>query len=73
MQGQRRSTINSTQAALAAIMIGAAPLGAQAPAWTFTEDRRVGPPAAEFGAITDVALDGSGRLWIADGMAGELH
>lgn len=33
----------------------------------------VGPPAAEFAALTDVALTSAGALWIDDGMAGEVH
>lgn len=50
----------------------AAPASAQTPQWHVVDERRIGPPSAEFTSITDVALDESGRLWIADGMAGEL-
>ncbi|MEX2531834.1 MAG: MotA/TolQ/ExbB proton channel family protein [Gemmatimonadota bacterium] len=48
------------------------PVSAQPPQWHVFEERRVGPPSAEFASITDVALDDSGRLWIVDGMAGEV-
>jgi hypothetical protein len=48
------------------------PDSAQTPQWHVSEERRVGPPSAEFASITGLALDDSGRLWIVDGMAGEL-
>jgi hypothetical protein len=50
-----------------------APASAQTQQWQVSEERRIGPPSVEFAAITGAALDESGRLWIADGMAGELH
>lgn len=37
------------------------------------EIERIGPPAVEFARISDVAADGSGGVWVADGMAGELY
>lgn len=57
---------------LALILVGA-PGAAAAQSWNVSEELHVGPPELEFGALTDVALDSAGRLWIADGMAGELY
>jgi hypothetical protein len=64
----------SVVSALAAIPAQPAPpAGAQLPQWVVSLDRRTGPPVAEFGVVSDAALDGAGRMWIADGMSGELH
>lgn len=60
-------------AALAAGLTLAGAAAAQVPEWRITPEMRVGSPDVEFGGITDVALDGAGRLWIVDGMVGELH
>jgi hypothetical protein len=69
-----RSARRAIAIGLAALpLILASPLSAQPAPWTFTEERRAGPPQLEFGSISDVALDAAGRLWIMDGMSGELH
>jgi hypothetical protein len=63
-------------AALVPMMGGAtacAPYADAQETWTVSEERRIGPPAAEFGAVTDAAMDGAGRLWVVDGLSGELH
>jgi hypothetical protein len=40
---------------------------------SISEVARVGPPDREFARISDVAADGAGGVWVADGMAGELY
>lgn len=68
------TTRRATALALAALaLVLASAVSAQVTPWTVTEERRAGPPQIEFGSISDVALDAAGRLWIMDGMSGELH
>lgn len=69
----RRAVPCHPAAAIGGVLLLAGPARAQPVTWTVIEERRIGPPAAEFASVTDVALDGAGRVWIADGMAGELH
>ena len=66
----RRPGIRSAQ--LIVMALTCAPAHAFAQTWGFAEQIRIGPPVHEFGSITDVALDAAGRLWIVDGMVGEL-
>lgn len=60
-------------AAMAGVAVACAPIADAQETWGVSEERRIGPPTAEFGALTDAALDGAGRLWVVDGMSGELH
>ena len=57
----------------AAMVVLPATASSQGADLRLAEATRVGPPTHEFGAISDVALDATGSLWIADGMSGEVH
>jgi hypothetical protein len=71
---QSAGRVAATVATVIAFAATAAEMAAaQTATIRLTEVARVGPPVNEFARVSDVAADGAGGVWIADGMAGELY